>query len=43
MGAGYNGGFGHTDGEKKHQNNIESSKKSSEKLIDKSLIKHLTR
>ena len=41
MGAGYKGGFGHTDGEKKHQNNIESSKKSSEKLIDKSLIKEL--
>ena len=41
MGAGYRGGFGHTDGEKKHQNNIESSKKSSESLIDKSLIKEL--
>ena len=41
MGAGFKGGFGYTDGEKKHQNNIESSKKSSVSLIDESLIKEL--
>ncbi len=33
MGAGYKGGFGNTNGEKKHQNNIETSQKSKSKPI----------
>ena len=43
MGAGYKGGFGHTGGEKKHQNNIESSKNSSKNLIDKKLVSEMER
>lgn len=41
MGAGYKGGFGHTAGEKKHQKNIEETKKSSSGLIDKNLVSEM--
>ena len=32
MGAGYHGRFGHTNGEKKHQKNLETTEKSSNDL-----------
>lgn len=41
MGAGYKGGFGDTNGEKKHQKNLEATKKPSSSLIDKKLIQEL--
>ena len=34
MGAGYHGGFGKTNGDKTHQKNLETTKKSSNNLID---------
>ena len=43
MGAGYHGGFGHTDGEKTHQKNLETTKKSSISLVDKNIVSEMER
>jgi len=34
MGAGYKGGFGHTNGERKHQNNVASSNNKAKNPVD---------
>jgi len=41
MGAGYHGGFGKTNGSKTHQKNLETLKKSSNSLIDKSIVSEM--
>ena len=41
MGAGYKGGFGHTNGEKTHQKNLETTKKSSTSLVDKNIVSEM--
>ena len=41
MGAGYKGGFGHTNGEKTHQKNLEATKKLSSSLIDKNIVSEM--
>lgn len=43
MGAGYHGGFGKTNGNKTHQKNLETTKKSSNSLIDKNIISEMER
>ena len=43
MGAGYHGGFGHTNGEKTHQKNLETTKKSSISLVDKNIVSEMER
>ena len=43
MGAGYKGGFGHTNGDKTHQKNLETTKKSSISLVDKNIVSEMER
>ena len=43
MGAGYRGGFGHTNGDKTHQKNLETTKKSSISLVDKNIVSEMER
>ena len=43
MGAGYHGGFGHTNGEKTYQKNLETTKKSSISLVDKNIVSEMER
>ena len=41
MGAGYKGGFGHTNGEKTYQKNLKATKKPSSSLIDKNIVSEM--
>ena len=41
MGAGYKGGFGHTNGEKTHQKNLEATKKPTNSLVDKNIVSEM--
>ena len=41
MGAGYHGGFGHTNGEREHQKKLESAEKAYNDLIDKNVVSEM--